>query len=70
MSKLLFAFGAYAKKKLSAPLKISSIPVQPVSTKSVDAKPFLAGIPPKTKAFSIWSLSLPQAAIPEDCWAV
>jgi hypothetical protein len=55
---------------LSAPEKMSSTPVQPALTSSAAVTPPAADLPPKTKAFSMWSVSRPQAPIPADCCAV
>src|ERR671926_433929 len=56
-------------KKLSAPEKMSSRPFQPDRTSSAEVTPFRAGMPAKTNAFSMWSVSRCQARMPEDCCA-
>ena len=46
------------------------MPVQPARTSKAEVTPLRAGMPPKTNAFSMWSLSRCHAAMPEDCCAV
>ena len=62
--------GANAWKKLSAPDRTSSTPVPPASTSSAAVTPFLAGMPPKSNAFSTCSVSRCHEARPEASCAV
>jgi hypothetical protein len=46
------------------------ISFQPERTSSAEVTPLRAGMPAKTNAFSMWSVSPRQATMPEDCCAV
>src|SRR5690349_7972576 len=63
-------FGTNAVKKLSAPERTSSTAVPPASTSSAAVTPFLAGMPPKSKAFSTCSVSRCHDASPDASCAV
>ena len=57
--------GLKASKKLSAPENTSSTPVPPACTRSAAVTPLRAGMPPKSNAFSMCSVSRCQEAMPE-----
>ena len=59
-----------ATKKLRSPESASSTPVKPCATMRAAATPFLAGMPPKSNAFSMCSSSRIQHEMPEACCAV
>ena len=50
----------------------STVSVSQMACDNISAAvtPERAGIPPKSKAFSIWAVSRCQEARPEACWAV
>ena len=58
------------RKKLRSPSKTFHTPVKPMSTSTAAVTPLRAGIPAKSNAFSMWSVSRAHVGMPDVCCAV